>query len=125
MRYLAELPWAPAAMAGNGELSWRERDASNAEVAAGAEPGAPAVTLEFDATGDIVRAASGARPLRQGDAWLPTPWSGEFGDFRELGGMRMPTSAEVGWDLPGGRFVYWRGRVTSVLALDTPFVPGS
>ncbi len=107
------------------ELSWRERDSSNAEVAAAAEPEAPAVTLEFDAAGDIVRASSGGRPLRQGDTWLPTPWSGDFGNYRELGGMRMPTSAEVGWDLPGGRFVYWRGRVTSALALDTAFVPGS
>jgi hypothetical protein len=125
MRYLAELPWAPAAMAGNAELSRRGRDTSSAEVAAADEPGAPAVTLEFDSEGDIVRASSGARPFRQGDTWLPTPWSGEFGDYRELGGMRMPTSAEVGWDLPGGRFVYWRGRVTSAVALDTPFVPGS
>jgi hypothetical protein len=125
MRYLAELPWAPAAMAGNGGLSWRELDASNAEVAAAAEPGAPAVTLGFDAVGDIVRASSDARPLRQGDAFVPTAWSGEFGDYRELGGMRMPTSAEVGWDLPDGRFVYWRARVTSALELETPFAPGS
>jgi hypothetical protein len=125
MRYLAELPWAPAAMAGNGGLSWRERDGSNVEVTAAAEPGAPAVTLEFDALGDIVRASSDARPLRQDGAWVLTPWSGEFGDYREVGGMRIPTSGEVGWDLPGGRFVYWRGRVTSALELETPFAPGA
>ena len=41
MRYLAELPWAPAAMAGNAELSWRGRDTSSAEVAAADEPGLP------------------------------------------------------------------------------------
>jgi hypothetical protein len=125
MRYLAELPWAPAAMAANGALAWRTCDACTAEVAAPAEPGAPAVTFEFDGVGDIIRASSEARPLRQDGVWVPTPWSGDFSDYRELGGMRMPTSAEVGWDLPGGRFVYWRARVTSALALETPFVPGS
>jgi hypothetical protein len=29
-----------------------------------------------------------------------------------LGGMRMPTAAEVHWELSAGRFVYWRGTVT-------------
>ena len=33
MRYLAELPWAPAAMALNTELEWRELDSSTVEVA--------------------------------------------------------------------------------------------
>lgn len=104
---------------------WQKPRARPRRFTATQHIGAPAVTLEFDSEGDIVRASSGARPFRQGDTWLPPPWSGEFGDYRELGGMRMPTSAEVGWDLPGGRFVYWRGRVTSAVALDTPFVPGS
>jgi hypothetical protein len=31
--------------------------------------------------------------------------------------MRLPTAAEVWWELETGRFVYWRGRVTSAQAL--------
>lgn len=31
-----------------------------------------------------------------------------------LGGVRVPTTAEVGWDLPEGRFVYFRGRLTGL-----------
>jgi hypothetical protein len=37
-----------------------------------------------------------------------TPWGGEFGDYRALGGMRIPTRATVYWELDQGRFVYWR-----------------
>ena len=44
--------------------------------------------------------------------------------YRELGGMRMPTLAEVYWDLPEGRHTYWRGEVVSAVALEAPFEPG-
>jgi hypothetical protein len=50
-----------------------------------------------------------------------TPWGGEFGDYRTLGGMRIPTRARVYWELDEGRFVYWRGTVTSAVALEEPF----
>jgi hypothetical protein len=28
--------------------------------------------------------------------------------------VRVPAGGEAWWDLPEGRFVYWRGRVTGV-----------
>jgi hypothetical protein len=31
--------------------------------------------------------------------------------------MRLPTAAEVWWELETGRYVYWAGRVTSAEAL--------
>ena len=71
-----------------------------------------AVKVEFDDTGDIVRARSPAR------------WTGVFCDFRERGGMRMPTRAEASWEVDGARFVYWSGQLTSAAALDTPFTAG-
>jgi hypothetical protein len=38
-----------------------------------------------------------------------------------LSGMRMPTRGEVYWQLPEGRFVYWRSELTSAQALEAPF----
>jgi hypothetical protein len=91
------------------------------EVTTQAGGEATAVTLEFDAEGEIVRASADARPFGRKGTWTPTPWAGEFSGYREFGGIRMPANAEVSWDLPAGRYVYWRGTVTSALALDTPF----
>jgi hypothetical protein len=122
MRYLAELPWVPQALVRNPDLDWRPVDDRRVEVSirAGSDP--VAVTLEFDERGDIARATAPGRPYRSGRAgFAPTPWGGRFDDYRVLGGMRVPTRAEVAWRLPGGPFVYWRARVTSVIALDTPF----
>jgi hypothetical protein len=44
---------------------------------------------------------------------VPTPWGGTFGSHETLGEIRVPTSAEAHWDLPDGRFRYWRGTVIS------------
>jgi hypothetical protein len=120
MRYLAELPWVPHAMAHNAELRWSELDGGRVEVAA-AGPEVAAVTLEFDGAGDVFRASSPARPFHDGDAWKATPWGGEFADYRMFGSMRAPSRAEVYWQLAGGRFVYWRAEVTAASEIDAPF----
>jgi hypothetical protein len=122
LRYLAELPWAPYALARNPELRWRELGDRRCAVSIATRPSLE-VTFDFDEAGDIVRAASVARPYRRAGGWVPSRWSGVFSDYRELGGMRMPAAAEVGWDLPEGRYVYWRGRILSALPLDEPFAP--
>jgi hypothetical protein len=125
LRYLAELPWAPYAMQHNSELAWRDLDGGRVEVTTRVGPETVVIVLEFDGAGDIVRASSAVRPFLTGGTSTPTPWAGEFSDFQELGGMRMPTRAEVYWELPEGRFVYWRGQVVSALGLDTPFEPAA
>lgn len=77
------------------------------------------VQLEFDAAGDIVSAWRAARPCTEGKTTLPRPWGGKFGDHAVVGGLRVPTSGEVRWELPDGPFVYWRGTINS-LELDPP-----
>lgn len=109
LRYLAELPWIPQAMYTNPRLAWREVGDRVAEVSTIVDGTRRAVSFHFDDQGDIVRAFTGARP-RDGDA--PRPWSGTFHDYAEIGGVRIPTAAEVRWELPDGPFTYWRGRIT-------------
>jgi uncharacterized protein DUF6544 len=112
MRYLSELAWAPQAMAANQELVWREVDERTVEVAS--VKGATAVVeLEFDAAGDIVR-ATGTRPFAVGTTFVPTPWGGDFSDYANLNGIRIPTYGQAWWELPEGRFVYWRGHINAL-----------
>ena len=120
LRYLAELPLVPWAMEHNADLEWRELDDRRVEVGGRAGGRRLAVTVEFDADGDIVRAGCDARPRQVGRTSVLTPWGGEFGDYRALGGMRIPTHASVYWELDQGRFVYWSGTVTSAVALAGP-----
>jgi hypothetical protein len=113
LRYLAELPWVPPAVERNLELEWHRLDGRRTEVATRVGEQRLTVELERDADGDVVRASSQMRRRRVGDRWVLTPWSGTFADQRVFGDLRIPTRAEVAWEPPEGRFVYWRGTVTS------------
>jgi hypothetical protein len=121
LRYLAELPWAPYAIAHNPELEWRELDERAVEVETALGDRRLAVRIDFDGEGNIVRASSPMRPLLRDKVWRPTPWGGEFRAYETVGGVRLPTEAEVYWELDGERFTYWQGRVASVELLVEPF----
>jgi hypothetical protein len=112
MRYLAELVWVPQAFVSNRALEWREVDESSVEVATRVGGERVAVTLRFDEAGDIV-AMSADRPRRVGKEVVDTPWSGAFGNYRELEGVRLPTTGEVSWLLPDGLFTYFRCTLTA------------
>ena len=118
LRYLAELPLVPYAMVYNRQLTWRDLDGRAVEVSAVVQGKRLAVRFDFDQSGDFVRASSLERPHeRKGGGYDLLPWGGEYRRYEILGGMRLPTEAEVYWTLPEGRFVYWRGTVTSAAAL--------
>jgi hypothetical protein len=120
LRYLAELPWVPFAMTQNPDLEWRELG-ERVEVAARLGGERLAVTFDLDASGDIVRASSEQRQVKLGKEWLTRPWAGEYEAYGDLGGIRLPTRAEVYWELESGRFSYWQGRVISVDLLDASY----
>ncbi|HEY6638276.1 MAG TPA: DUF6544 family protein [Solirubrobacterales bacterium] len=115
MRYLAELPWVPQAIGSNPELSWRELEDGSVEVSTLVGGRAASVRLTIDDAG-LIQSASGIRPRLAGRASEDTPFLGTFGDYVELGGVRVPASAELSWELPDGPFTYWRGEVTSLVA---------
>ena len=52
------------------------------------------------------------RPRAVGKSSIETPWVGEFSNYGVVGGARVPTRAEVRWDLPKDAFVYFRAQVT-------------
>jgi hypothetical protein len=72
-----------------------------------------AVRWELDDAGGPVR-ATGVRPFPTGKGFVDRRWGGDFGNYRDFAGTRVPSVGEAWWDLPEGRFVYWRGRVTAL-----------
>jgi hypothetical protein len=115
MRYLAELPWVPHAIGSNAQLSWRELEDGSVEVSTLVGGRAATVQLSFDEAG-LIATAAGVRPRLSAGTTVDTPFVGRFGDYVERGGIRIPRTAEVSWELPDGPFTYWRGEVTSLVA---------
>jgi hypothetical protein len=115
MRYLAELPWAPYAIRANPGLDWAGISSREAEVSTTVAGRRVSVRLSLDGDG-LIRSASAMRPRLDAGSTVDRPWVGEYGEYVELGGVLVPGTAEVRWDLPEGPFTYWRGSVTSLEA---------
>ena len=113
MRYLSELPVHPDAILNNGALAWRQIDARTVDVAAESPSGSVTVTFAFDSHGDIVGMRAEDRPMAVSRTTVPTPWLGTYDKYRQFGEYRIPSYGEVGWLLPAGLFVYWRGAIVA------------
>lgn len=112
LRYLAELPLVPPAVRANSELDWREVDERTAEVGTRIGAQRVAVRLGFGEDGEVLETVAQRPRAEAGNA--VTPWIGTYSDYALLGGVRVPTRAEVRWELPDGPFTYWRGTITAV-----------
>jgi hypothetical protein len=115
-RYLAEIAWVPQAILANPELEWQELDDRTAEVAIRVAGERIAVRLIFDEGGEIAQTVA-ERPRIEGGNEV-TRWIGEYSDYQQVVGVRLPTRGEVRWELPTGPFTYWRGRITSLELCD-------
>jgi hypothetical protein len=77
------------------------------------------VVFIFDAAGDVL-AIEADRPRDVGGRSIPTPWRGTFSQYRAFGSHRLPAHGEVGWLLPEGLFIYWKGDIVSYEPADDP-----
>jgi hypothetical protein len=102
----------PQAILVNAQLTWRELDERTVEVATSISGERVAVRLIFNEVGEITRTVAQRPRLEAGNA--VTPWIGEYTEYREFGGVRLPTRGEVRWELPDGPFTYWRGTISSL-----------
>ncbi len=112
-RYLAQLAWAPHAIRDNAALAFKAVGDRTLEVAAGEGPDRVSVELELDDRGDIVRSVA-MRPRLENGAMVERRWVAELSRHDRLGAIRIPTYGEARWELPGGRFVYYRGEIESI-----------
>ena len=112
MRYLAELSFVPDAILHNPDLRWRVEDATTFTVGAGTGEEAVEVTLSLGPDGRIDTIYAADRPRSVTAPFLPTPWRGNFADYRQRMGRWIPFAGQVAWVIDGVETVYWRGRLT-------------
>ncbi len=98
-RYLSELVWCPQAILINQRLMWTSINDRRVAVSTTVGGRRVSVDLGFDEAGDVVAASTDARYRTIGTEQIHTPWSGSFSDYERIGGLRIPTRAQVGWDL--------------------------
>jgi len=115
-RFLAEAVWYPWALLPHEHLRWEPRD--DARAVATLEVEGTAVSLEFRFGGDglVSGIFTPARWGRFAGGYALEPWQGGFGDYRRLGGLLVPTQAQVGWYAQGRLEIVWRGVIDDLEA---------
>lgn len=120
-RYLAEAVWLPTALLPAAGVDWTPFDEHSAEATLSHAGTTVSLGFAFDEDGLVERVHAADRPRDVAGTYEPTPWTGTFGDYREVDGVLVPTAGEVAWELPDGDLPYWRADLEVSLALgDAP-----
>ncbi|MBO0687601.1 MAG: hypothetical protein J2P45_31015 [Candidatus Dormibacteraeota bacterium] len=118
-RLLSELVWCPMALY-HADLDFDAPDSHTLRVGVNRDGVLAGVTMRLDEAGRIVQVRAAGRPRLIGKATLATDWLGNFGDYRDFGGVRMPARGEQSWALPDGAFHYLRTEILEAELLGTP-----
>lgn len=112
-RWLGEAAWFPTAFLPGEGIAWHAVDDTTARATV--TDGAVQVTADFHfaASGEL-RGMSALRYRDVNGRGVLMPFEGRYRGFEKREGVMIPSSAEVAWLLPEGRFSYWRGQPVAV-----------
>ncbi|AKU09712.1 DUF6544 family protein [Haloferax gibbonsii] len=113
-RYLSEMVWFPTAFLPGHGVRWEPRNDRSARATLAHRGSTTTVVFHFDENDEVARVTA--------DRWRDTgdgeyercPWTGQFSDYREVNGVRVPAAAEVAWNLPWVDLPYWRVTIDDV-----------
>lgn len=115
LRFFAEATQSPTMLRPGPHLRWEPVDDRRARAVMRDGPFEARMVCDFDAEGALTRCESDDRLLRfSGDVprrWVPVRWVMTRGDYREIAGLRVPTTMSVGWAFPDGVWEQVRARV--------------
>lgn len=113
-RYLAEAVWLPTALLPTEGVTWSPIDDRHARASISAGDTTVSLDFTFGADGRVESVFTESRMRDVKGRAIPTPWRGRFTRYEQRDGMEIPIEGEVGWLLPDGPQVYWRGEITGV-----------
>lgn len=112
LRWLAEVVWFPIGYLGD-RIGWDPIDSRTAQATLTHNGLSASAKVEVDEEGRLVAIRGRRHRVEDGRSEL-TPWRGMCSNYRQFGGMRIPTSVEVVWELSDGDFSYAKFEVSSV-----------
>lgn len=114
IRYGAELPWFPSAFLYNDKLTWEGIDNNSAKLSIKDGENEGAMVFYFNEKGEIVRLISQDRYREVDGDFVKTEWAGNYTNYKEINGVKVPTDIEVIWNLPQGEFTCIKLKVTDI-----------
>lgn len=111
VRYLAEAVWFPTALLPTQGVEWEAIDDRSARATLEDRGVTASLVFHFDDRDEVARVTT-ERYRQEDDSYAP--WTGHFRDYEVRNGLRIPTAAEVEWNLPDGDLRYWRARIEAI-----------
>ncbi|NPD87912.1 MAG: hypothetical protein HGN29_04265 [Asgard group archaeon] len=113
MRYVSEAPLFPSVFLTAKFISWEEIDSSSVKINIRDRGVKAEGVFTFNNLGEIIKYESTrARDTKEGPK--PTKWTGNFSDYKDFDGFRIPTYFIAEWNLPQEDFQYVRFKVNSI-----------
>lgn len=111
IRYLGEMVWYPSAAMGSA-VQWKAVDSFNAIAMIHVGDKSAEALFTFDEPGRF-KSLSAMRFMSEGDT-LRTLWITEANEWQTFDGVEVPSSIEVSWMLPDGKWTWLKVRVTDM-----------
>lgn len=111
-RYLLEMAWFPTAWL-TSAIEWRAIDAHSVQATIHHEDVTASGVLHINAQGQLTE-VSADRYREEHGRYRLNPWTGTFGEYEEVEGMRIPIRSEVTWHLASGDFTWFRFKISEI-----------
>jgi hypothetical protein len=112
-RYLAEAVWYPTALVPGPALRWTDIDATRALATLTRYGVSVSLEFRFAANGEVTGIYTPARWGTFPGGYRQVAWEGHFRDYRDRGGVVVPTEGEVGWYIDDEWRAVWKGVVVA------------
>ena len=113
-RFLAEAVWYPTALLPGVGVKWRGVDNNRAIATLTDAEISVSLEFRFNDSGEVIGIYTAERYGLFDGQYEKHPWEGHFRKYEIRDGIKIPTEAEVGWYLPGGWWLFWKGRIVEV-----------
>jgi len=110
-RYLAEAVWYPTALLPGSGIKWRAIDSRRATATLTDKGISVSLEFRFSDSGEVAAIYTEDRYGQFDGSYKKYPWEGHFSKYETRNGIRIPMEAEVGWHLPEGWWLFWKGRI--------------
>lgn len=111
VRYLAEAVWFPTALLPTQGVKWEPIDEHSARATIENEDVTASLVFYFDEQNEVAQVTTERYRQEENDY---ATWTGYFREYEEHHGVRIPTEAEVKWELPEGDLPYWRAVIEDI-----------
>lgn len=114
IRFLSETPWFPTALLPGDYIEWKEIDSNSAQAVIKDNGYTASGIFTFNEKGEIIKFVTNDRYMEVDGKYFKEQWGGYYGNYQEIEGMKIPTEAEVEWNLSDRDLQYAKLKITDI-----------